>query len=161
HLSQSGGTMPRVVPSDVVQVADQMFPEMIRNPRSFPNVGADTVPSLAALASLVEPVPAELVTVQTHQYAGLVASIAFLEAMGAVFQSKGVPGGVPLQIRGFPENPVALIHIAMLMCPDVAPSPQTTDLPFITDAALRENIRLDISVASQALAETEWKAATV
>ena len=37
----------------------------------------------------------------------------------------------------------------------------TTELVFIPDAGLREGLRLDISTANQALANGEWKAATV
>jgi len=48
-----------------------------------------------------------------------------------------------------------------LFCPDQAPTQETTALPFITDPELRERIRLDMSTAHRALAEGEYKAATV
>ena len=41
------------------------------------------------------------------------------------------------------------------------PAPATTELSFITDAGLRQNIRLDISAANSDLAQGEWKGATV
>ena len=50
---------------------------------------------------------------------------------------------------------------AMAVCPDEAPSPQITALVFITDGALRESIRLDISAAHRNHGEGEWKGATV
>jgi hypothetical protein len=153
--------MPRVLPSDVVRAADQMFNEMATNPNAFPHVTAAEVPSLVALVKLVESVPNELIVVEPRQYAGLMASIAYLQAMSDVFQSKGVPSALPPRVRGFKENPVALIRAAMAACPDEAPSLRTAALPFIADPALRESIRLDISAANQDLANGEWKGATV
>lgn len=49
----------------------------------------------------------------------------------------------------------------MAACPDEAPAPGTTELSFITDSDLRESIRLDISGGYGALAQGEWKGATV
>jgi hypothetical protein len=46
-------------------------------------------------------------------------------------------------------------------CPDEAPAPGTTELAFISDADLRENIRRDISAANQDMTNGEWKGATV
>lgn len=48
-----------------------------------------------------------------------------------------------------------------MKCPDEAPAPGTTDLPFVTHAELRESIRLDISAANRDFANGEWKGATV
>jgi hypothetical protein len=58
-------------------------------------------------------------------------------------------------------NPVQLLYKTLKQCPDAAPAPGTTDLLFITDPTLREELRLDVSMADQALANGEWKAATV
>jgi hypothetical protein len=138
-----------------------MFPDMATSPHAFPNVSADVVPSFAALVSLVESVPGELVIVEPRQYTGLIAGLACLRAMGAVFQSKGVPSALPLRVRGFNENPVALIRTAMAACPDEAVSPGTVELAFITDGALRENLRLEFSAVRHALANDEAKATTV
>src|SRR6266849_791892 len=105
--------MPRVVPSDVVKAADQMFPEMATSPFAFPNISPNQLPSLAALASLAGSVPDELIVLEPGQYAGLLASIACLRATRDVFSSGRVAPATPLRLRGFKENPVALIRAAM------------------------------------------------
>jgi hypothetical protein len=58
-------------------------------------------------------------------------------------------------------NPVVVIHHALARCPDQFPSPGTVELSFLHPDDLRENLRLDISAANRALANSEWKAATV
>jgi hypothetical protein len=58
-------------------------------------------------------------------------------------------------------NPVQLLYQTLKRCPDAAPSPATTELLFITDGALRAELRLDISTANQAMTNGEWKPATV
>lgn len=151
--------MPRVVPTDVVDAIDRMFPEMGRQPNAFPNVGHDQLPLLAALVRLVESVPNQLIVLKPRQYAGLTASVSCLQAMADVFQASRAP--VPLRLRGFDQNPIAMIRAAMEACPDEAPSPDTAALDFIVDQPLRDSIRLDISAAYQDEANGQWKGATV
>src|SRR5438034_1745526 len=99
--------MPRVLPSDVVAVADRMFQGAVQNPYAFPNIGPDSIPSLAALARLVNQVPSELVTLDPTGYAGLVASVAYLEALGDAFQSSHTP--IALHLRDYDRNHVFLL----------------------------------------------------
>src|SRR5262245_8424010 len=106
---------------------------MVQNGNAFPNVGFEQLPWLAALVSLVEGVPPELVRLQPKQYAALIASVACVRAMADVFQSSRAPTSLALSLRGFDENPVYLIRAAMTACPDEAPSPQTVELAFIGD----------------------------
>jgi hypothetical protein len=49
------------------------------------------------------------------------------------------------------RGPVAVILDALAKCPDEYPSPATSELPFITDAALRDSIRKDMSAATSSL----------
>lgn len=151
--------MPRVVPSDVVRAIDRMFPEMGQKPKAFPNVGYDTLPSLAALVQLIESVPEELIVLEPGRYAELIASVSCLGALADVFQASRSPHA--LHLRGFDQNPIALIRAAMQACPDEAPARETTALSFIGDEGLRESIRLDVSGASGDLTQGEWKGATV
>lgn len=151
--------MPRVVPSDVVRAVDRMYPEMGQNPDASSNVGHSDLPGLAALVHLVEAVPEELIVLEPRQYADLIASVACLRAMADVFQASRQP--LPLHLRGFDQNPIALIRAAMEACPDEAAARETTALAFIGDKELRESIRLDISAANQHLTNGEWKGATV
>jgi hypothetical protein len=58
-------------------------------------------------------------------------------------------------------SPIVLLRQALVKCPDEVPSPQTTELTFISDVDLRESIRRDISAANQDMVNGEWKGATV
>jgi len=62
---------------------------------------------------------------------------------------------------GYRMNPVQLLCETLQRCPDAAPTPATVELVFIPDPAFREELRIDISTAYQALANGEWKPATV
>jgi hypothetical protein len=65
-------------------------------------------------------------------------------------------------LRGFRNlSPVTLIRQALAKCPDEAPAPGTSELNFITAMDLRANLRSDIGAVNRALANGEWKAATV
>jgi len=148
--------MPRVVPSDVAAAAERMFPDMLVG---YPNIGPDAVPSLVALARLVESVPIELLTLEPSRYAALLASVEYLRALADAFIARRDP--ISLNLPGHRENPIALIRNAMAACPDEAPPSGTTALSFISHADLRDSVRLDISAAYSALTGGEWKGATV
>jgi hypothetical protein len=62
-------------------------------------------------------------------------------------------------VKGF--DAVTVIRRALVKCPDEHPPSATTELLFINDAALRENIRRDVGASIRALHNAEWKAATV
>ena len=153
--------MPRVVPSDVVRAIDRMFPEMGQKPNAFPSVASGDLPSLAALVQLIQSVPEELIVLEPRRYADLIASVSFLRAVADVFQASRAPMALPLLLRGFDQNPIALIRAAMAACPEEAPASETTELSFIGDDGLRQSIRLDISGANRDLTQGEWKGATV
>ena len=151
--------MPRVVPSDVVKAADRLFPDMVKAPNAFPGIGPDAVPRLIALADLVHAVAPELITLNSEEYAALLACVAYMRALGDAFQA-GLHV-ISFNLEGYEHNPVATVRGAMAKCPDEAAAPATTDLPFITDVDLRDSIRRDISAANSDLAEGKWKSATV
>jgi len=153
--------MPRVVPSDVVKAAQRTFPEMAAKPDAFPYLDAQSVPTAAALARLVESIPNELLVLPPDKFSNLLAGTAALGAIGVAFQSTRAPDALQLRVRGFEQNPIWLIRDALASCPDEAPAPGTTELAFIAYADLRESIRLDMSTAHSDLAEGEWKGATV
>ena len=151
--------MPRVVPSDVVHAIDRMFPEMATNPSAFSGLLAEKIPALGVLVELVEVIPLDLLRLEPALYAALIANVAYLRSMAE--QYRGRPGTPGLRLTGFNENPIAIVRAALAICPDEAPSPTTTALSVVTDAALRDSIRLDISAANQDLEQGEWKGATV
>jgi hypothetical protein len=58
-------------------------------------------------------------------------------------------------------NPITLTRQALAVCPDEFPAAGTVELGFVPDTALRESLRRDVSAVNIALANGEWKEATV
>lgn len=149
--------MPRIVPSDVVGVIEQLFPEIVRG--DAVQLVIDHGAAIRTVLTLVDQIPSELLPSQAQEYCALTIGLCSLRTAldhwaDSRFRIVAAPGGSN-------TNPVQLIYLTLQQCPDAAPSPVTTELPFIDDAALREGLRLDISTAEQARANGEWKAATV
>lgn len=148
--------MPRVVPSQVVALIDQVFPHARATPK-FP-VYSGHAASLSAIVSLTDDIPEELIAISGDDYADLVHG---LESLGHSVDRWNQRGGddPPNYIKD--KSPVAIVREMLAKCPDQRPSPATSELAFISDGALRESIRIDLSTASSALHNGEWKASTV
>lgn len=148
--------MPRVVPSQVVALIDQIFPTAVTTPR-FP-VYSGNAATLAAIVSLADEIPEELITLSGDDYSDLVHS---MESLAHVVDKWNYRGGddPPPYIKG--KSPVALVREMLARCPDQTPSPATSQLTFISDIGLRDSIRADLSTANSALHNGEWKASTV
>jgi hypothetical protein len=156
--------MARVLPSDVVRVIDNMFPwaPAPTPPGQSPTaLGAQgDVGGVAAIVALVDGIPVELIILPPPEYAAFLAGVAALRSAVQAWQSLG--GKFLLAaIPGFTDHPMHLVPRALATCPDEATAVGTTDLLFVTDTALRESIRRDISAATRDLGIDEWKGATV
>jgi len=156
--------VPRVVPSDVVALIDQMFhwaAQPVRPGQSPPQLGVQHTSAVAAVLHAVEHVPDNLFTLVGKEYTALIAGLA---ACRAAVRAWGTGDRVTYltAVPGFGnQHAVQLIRQALAACPDQLPSPATAELTFITDPDLRASIRLDINAANQDLVEGEWKGATV
>lgn len=148
--------MPRVVPSEIIALIDQNYPAS--NSQTL-DVTHATVAGLMAIARLVDELPTELLTIRGADYSDLVSGVEAIKNSVGFWQRKGAGQIGVSQIRG--ENVLALIRGALAKCPDQSPSSATADLAFISDNDLRDSIRLDLSTATSALHNGEWKAATV
>ena len=145
--------MPRAVPSQVVSLINSIFPT-IPGGMSY-----DHAPWLAAILSLVEQIPHELITLDEDDYKIYVASISVLrssinswERRGNVRSSTKVPGH---------GQALKLLLQCLEKCPDEGIESTTVKLSFISEPVFEENLRKDISASNQALSNGEWKAATV
>jgi hypothetical protein len=137
-----------------------MFPSAVADSGSSPQIAYNQAPLLLAIAGLVESVPAELLVLRPTSYAELIASLAYLRALPEALQAARSTA-LPLKMQGFDLNCIALIHRALVTCPDEAPPSGTTELAFILDEQLRNSIRLDLGAAHRDLSAGEWKGATV
>ena len=59
------------------------------------------------------------------------------------------------------RTPLREVFDLLGKCPDQSPSEETTGLEFVSDKQLREGLRVDISAATSALNNHEYKASTV
>ncbi len=154
--------MPRVLPSQVVAIIDQMTAGSGWNLEANPNVLLEQghLGTVATLLGLAEQVPEELLVISGEKYLGLLAALGALRAAVGAWQveNRYRIGMLP----GFGQvHVLILIRRALAACPDEFPAPGTTELAFIDDKELRDGLRLDISATNRALSNSEWKAATV
>jgi len=159
--------MPRVVPSQVVEVIDSLFPNAKKEVEGQPmRLNWDDGTRLLAIVELASQIPEELLVLDSSHYAEYVASLAairwYIQRWQTTEKISPTYSRELSAIRGLRQfSPVALVRQALALCPDEFPLPGTTELAFITDAALRESLRLDTSATNKALTSGDWKAATI
>jgi hypothetical protein len=149
--------MARVMPSQVVQTIDDLFPHAAKNVRNA-DLSAGHSSQLLGILNLLKDVPDELITLTSADYSELILAESTIEEHLAHWRARGNVGNMA-HVKGF--DAVTVIRRALAKCPDEYPPSATTELLFINDAALRENIRRDLGAANRALNNAEWKAATV
>jgi len=148
--------MARVMPSRVVQTIDELFPHAAKNQPAAQLIGNSA--QLFGVLNLLKDVPEELLALSLAEYAELVLAQSTIEDTLAYWRA-GSPVGNVSHVNGF--DVITVIRRALAKCPDEYPPSTTSDLLFIKDTALRENIRQDVGAANRALNNAEWKAATV
>jgi hypothetical protein len=147
----------RVMPSQVVQTIDDLFPHAAKNTRGVA-LSAGHSSQFLGILNLLKNVPDELITLTSVDYSDLILAESTIEEHLEHWRSRGNVGDMA-HVRGF--DAVTVIRRALAKCPDEYPPSTTTELLFIKDAALRANIRHDLGAAHRALNNAEWKAATV
>lgn len=155
--------MPRVVPSQVVQFIDQVFPWAgTQVAGGVQNLTRQRANQLAGLLELVEKIPDELLTMNGVEYGSFVCSVAAIRERLKLWLAQQAVENELVFLEGFPQfSPVRLIRDAISGCSDDSPAAPTSDLNFITHADFRESLRKDIGAINRALSNGEWKAATV
>jgi len=158
--------MPRVVPSQVISLVDQLFPQFTptaQDRKQSVNLTIERCYRLRSLLDLVEQIPPELIVLDAADYSAFACSIAAIRTVLMNPQDYGHGLVVELgPIREFNGlSPIAVLRDVLEKCPDEFPSPGTSELTFIADQSLREGLRNDLGAASRALSNSEWKSATV
>lgn len=148
--------MARVVPTQIIDLIDQT--QKIFGLRS-PSVNFDSVARLTAIVHLIDNLPSELLTISGTDYSNLVCAVEAIRNSVTLWYHRNASGIGISKIRD--KDVLQVLRDALEKCPDQNPSPMTTELAFIEDGPLRNSIRLDISAATNALHNGEWKAATV
>jgi hypothetical protein len=154
--------MPKVVPSQVVEVIDQVFPDakdQEDSQQAIFSVGRAYANEVAAIIELVDQIPTELIKLDPKDYTALQLAVTALKNTLPTWNLRDY--GLD-RIQGHGNlNPVTIIRNALSKCPDEGVSKSISDLTFISIQELRESLRIDISSANQAFQNGEWKAATV
>ena len=148
--------MPKVVPSQIVSLIDRFYPSAKTTPNM--SVFSKDAAVLGAIINLADDLPVELLTISGDDYANFVFG---LESMAAAIDHWNHRGTDDPPRTYEQKSPVYLVREALAKCPDQYPSSQTADLAFISDRALADSIRLDISSATDALHRNDFKGATV
>lgn len=153
--------MPRVVPSQVVQLLNTAFRGAIEAPTQHPLIGPEHAPTLRAILRLASEIPTELLTFSADDYADYAAALGAIEHSLAHWLHRGGSEGLMGAKRPGGWNTIALLNRALGKCPDQAPAQSTVTLQFITDPDLRASIRQDVSSANRGLIDGSYKGATV
>jgi len=159
--------MPRIVPSQVVIVIDSLFPGAANETENTPlRLTWDHSTPLLAVIELTDRIPEELLVLEPTKYAEYLASVAAIRWITGRWQTtERTSLSYSRELLPIPglrrHSPIALIRQALALCPDEFPATGTSQLSFVTDPALRESLRLDISATNSAITNGEWKAATV
>jgi hypothetical protein len=154
--------MPRVVPSQVVQVIEKYFPQTKTATNISFTLDRGHRNECVSLAKLLDQIPAELLNPPTvDDYVKLISNIAILNFTLESWKTISRSHIDALCGKEEEGNPISIIHDMLLKCPDEAISSKTAGLEFIDDLNFRDSLRLDLSSANSALSNGEWKAATV
>ena len=119
--------MPRVVPSHIVSVIEQLFPDVVSSPSGF-QLLTDHAEAVLALLTLIDQLPEELLPSVTSEYTALMIGRAALRT--ALERWPTYPTNTVVSTPGgYNMNPVQLLYKTLQQCPDAAPA--TAELPFM------------------------------
>jgi len=173
--------MPTTLPSTAVAIIELLNhrlgivpPTMAGRPASLPLTNECSV-ILSTVIAVVETVPDALLRVGTEQRTQFAAALEDLRHATGLLRNQdanfrrayGTPMLEPMRwLDGMPHAPqnryaTEVLRDVLLQCPDEIVQPTTSVLSFIADAPFRESLRLDLSALNTALANGEYKAATV
>ena len=154
--------MPRIVPSQVVEIINSLFPfTSTQREGESESLDFSRAESLAGIVHIIDHIPPELIQLKDTDYINFTINVEAIRSAVKSFEQRGNVN--PLKfLPGFNRlNPVTIVRRALEKCPDEFPSRSVTELLFISDIDLRDSIRIDISTAEQAFRNGAWKASTV
>ncbi len=151
--------MHRVVPSQVVELIDQVFPSVKAEEPFSLNLSHAVV--LAGMVRLVDEIPDELLRLDSKIYAEFIAAVEGIRQSLATWPHQGSTHTLSKIPGLYKVNPLRIVRQALAQCADEYPPAEIAGLEFISDPALRGNLRLDIASINRALANHEYKVATV
>lgn len=152
--------MVHAVPSQVRSLIERLFPETPTGSPLPGEVGGYNAAYVAAVLDLLDRVPEELIRLSGDDFAMFWANVSSLRA-AKLARSATSDNVRVMPIRGCNQRPLGEIYRLLGLCPDEAPVSPSKGLEFITDAAFRESLLIDVGAANSALVNHEYKASTV
>lgn len=156
--------MPRVVPSEIVRFIDhQLGPAKAQEEQPINRFSLDWTyrGPLRALLRFLDELPRHLITVTDADYYLFVSAREAVQGMVDEWSS-GDHGKSLDKLPGTSGlNPVTVIRRTLRQCPDSFPTPGQTKFSFVSDLELRANFDDDNGAIERAVANSEWKGATV
>lgn len=149
--------MIEIAPSDVVRYIEGWIGAAELNSTPEPQPIAVTRFQCAALAALIDRIPARLLAMPPDKQAMLIAVHSALMGMVEV----ATPSFPLSKVQPYGKTPPRIIWELLKQCPDEYPASTFKALSFITAADLRLSIETDVSAAHSALTNGELKGATV
>lgn len=155
-------------PSAVVRMIEQTFPwtaadergETANNP---PTLDLGHAPEVMALLNTCRQLPEELLPTADDR---LAYDAAINAIQIAVNQWEKGDRNAALRVtrvigKGHQRHPITIVRYILARCPDDPVAAAVSDLQFIEDPDVRAELGQDIEEAKRALANREWKSATV
>jgi hypothetical protein len=124
----SSAYMRSVMPSQVVQTIDELFPHVARGQGGDGWIQAQHSSKLIGIISLAKAIPHELFAVSASDYASFVLAVSTIEFHVAVWTARGPVGSMDL-VGG--TDVVTVLRRVLIKCLDEYPPPSTTELLFI------------------------------
>jgi hypothetical protein len=113
---------------------------------------------LSGFVDLLEQIPDQLLILETDESSDFFIARAALRKAADL----AVPGEGPIQWPSLGNRDcIAIIRTALGKCPDRAPSSSEAQLTFIKEKDWRDLLLTDLGEVERALANNEWKSATV
>src|SRR5262245_3463012 len=155
--------MPKIVPSQVVALINEVAPKPVRGDPTGPRFERDEgLRKVAPVLALLEKIPEQHFALLSPQsYLKLQLTVSEIEQAVTMWQNESTYD--TKLSGGFKINGVQLRTIGDILatCPDDEPAVADTTLAFLADPDLEAVLRQDIGTAHKALSNGEFKSACV
>jgi hypothetical protein len=143
-----------VVTPSVAVAALELVP-FTAQPAAGGYVSGNDAGEVAACIAIAEAVPATLLRLEPADYASLLGNLATMRSAVATWQTQGPKiGALDFAVLRDVRNQLA-------KCPDRAVADPSPDFRFLGDAELEADLVMDVGEINVAIANAEWKSATV
>ena len=145
--------MPRLVPSEVVRIIDELFSYAGKPDRPNVRLNIDVNGRVTAIISFIDRLPSELLALPPKAFADFLTNLEILRVKNATAMAKGSG----YQYSG---EPVWHLRRHLADCPDESAAESGKEFRFI-DEELRNDLSIDLAEAYGSLHAGRFKAATV